>query len=139
MLIFIDTSGFKAYYDENDDHHRKARLWMNSLSSKDAHSLGGFVTTDYILDETITLLRIAHSHQKASEFIDSMLGSKVLTVVYTNEEIFQEALLLFKQRKDKVWSFTDCVSFVVMRSMGISDSFAFDAHFGEAGFATVPS
>ena len=136
-LVFIDTSAFKAYYDEKDDFHQEARNWMNDIAKKKL-VISGFVTTDYILDETITLVRLAHSHEKATEFAGAALASRILRIVYIDEERFLAALELFRRRRDKLWSFTDCASFCVMESIGIRSSFSFDANFKEAGFTIMP-
>lgn len=35
-------------------------------------------------------------------------------------------------------SLTDCVSFIVMRQLGVHEVFAFDRHFAEQGFVVRP-
>lgn len=35
-------------------------------------------------------------------------------------------------------SLVDCVSFEVMRDLGVKDVFAFDPHFREHGFTCIP-
>ncbi len=135
--VFIDTSAFKAFYDQKDERHEPARAWMEGLGSLES-SARGLVTTDYVLDETIILIMFAHSHGKAVEFADASLASKILAIEYVGKEGFGEALRLFRQSRDKAWSLTDCASFVTMRSLGIHRAFAFDPHFKQAGFDTVP-
>ena len=65
--IFVDTSAWKAYYDEEDELHGEARNLMNAIFPKEI-SVRAFITSDYVMDETITLVRFAHSHGKAAEF-----------------------------------------------------------------------
>ncbi len=96
--------------------------------------VSGFVTSDY---ETATLIRLADSHGRAVEFLDSVLSSKIIKLVYVNAEAFASAVALFKERRDKAWSFTDCTSFSIMRALGIRDCFAFDRNFEEAGFSSL--
>jgi uncharacterized protein len=96
------------------------------------------VTTDYPLDETFTLIMLAHSHGKAVEFADASLASRILAIEYVGKEGFAEALPLFKESTDKAWSLTDCASFVTMRALGMRRAFAFDSHFKQAGLDTVP-
>ncbi len=98
----------------------------------------GFVTTDYVMDETITLIRHAHSHAKATEFAEAALASRVLKIVYVDKIMFSSALELFRKNSDKTWSFTDCTSFAVMNSLGVATAFSFDRHFRQAGFETLP-
>ena len=135
MLAFVDSSAFKAIYDARDDFHGRASELMRRIAVRDTE-VTGFVTTDYVLDEAVTLTRFAHSHAKAVELADAAMASKFVEVVYCDEQLFSEGMSTFKGHPDKEWSFTDCVSFAAMRKHGIRT--AFDAHFRQAGFATVP-
>ena len=45
---------------------------------------------------------------------------------------------IFERYDDKDFSFTDCVSFVVMQENGIKEAFAFDEHFNQMGFIRNP-
>ncbi len=135
--LFVDTSAFKAFYDEEDEFHREARGFMDDIASKKI-SVRGFITSDYVLDETITLIRFAHSHPKALEFSRAVTSSKATRLLYVGQESFLKALDLFAQASDKPWSFTDCVSFILMRSLNLTTAFTFDPHFRQAGFRTLP-
>jgi predicted nucleic acid-binding protein len=55
-------------------------------------------------------------------------------VVRTDAALFSEGLMLYRQRLDKRWGLTDCISFVVMRQQQITDALTADAHFAQAGF-----
>ncbi len=55
-----------------------------------------------------------------------------------SSEIEVKALAIFEKYDDKDFSFTDCVSFVVMRVMGIQEAFAFDEHFNQMRFIRKP-
>lgn len=135
--IFVDTSAWKAFYDEEDELHGEARNLMNAISSKEI-SVRAFITSDYVMDEIITLIRFAHSHGKAAEFARAILSSRATRIVYVGEEAFLKALGLFSESKDKEWSFKDCASFTLMRLLNITKAFTFDPHFRQAGFQTLP-
>lgn len=137
LIVFVDTGALKANFDAGDEHHVRARKLMEDVRSRRAE-VTGFVTTDYVIDEAVTLTRFAHSHQKAAELAEAALGSSFMEVVYCGEETFGSALELFRQHSDKSWSFTDCVSFAVMNARGIGTAFTFDSHFAQAGFDVVP-
>ena len=137
LAAFVDTSAWKAYYDEEDELHVDARKFMESMSSRDA-PVRLLLTSDYVLDETVTLIRFAHSHSKAVEFAKTILSSRATRIVYLGEENFQKTLELFNESRDKEWSFTDCASFTVMRLLNVTRAFTFDAHFKQAGFQTLP-
>jgi len=52
----------------------------------------------------------------------------------------QAAWEVFRQFRDKQWSFTDCVSRVVIERLSIPAAFAFDEHFRQFGnVAVVPA
>jgi len=48
-----------------------------------------------------------------------------------------QAWQVFATYRDKGWSFTDCVSRVVIERLGIATAFAFDVHFRQFGTLTV--
>lgn len=95
------------------------------------------VTTDYILDESYTLLRSVLGHRMAVSF-----GREIQTggieIVQVDETIQKEAWEIFEQYQDKDFSFTDCTSFVVMKRARIKLAFTFDRHFQQYGFQTLP-
>lgn len=137
MLVFVDSSALKAVYDSGDDFHSRASELMRKIAARDT-DVTGFVTTDYVLDEAVTLTRFAHSHAKAVELAEATMASKFMKVVFCDEELFSEGMETFKRHSDKEWSLTDCVSFAAMKRHGIRKAFTFDAHFKQAGFASIP-
>jgi uncharacterized protein len=52
-------------------------------------------------------------------------------------ELFAEGLKLHRDRPDKGWSLTDCVSFIVMQRHKASDALTYDQHFEQAGFRAL--
>lgn len=129
----MDTAGFLALWDASDELHRRAVGLQRKLASRKCC----FLTTDYILDETVTLLRIRHSHAAAEDFLDAMEKTRFIQTEWTDSLRFSSAATLFRKHQDKEWSFTDCVSFAVMRERGISDAFTTDRHFAQAGFVPL--
>lgn len=128
--IFVDTAGFFALWDASDTHHAEAVALQAKLRSRRRR----LVTSDYVLDETITLLRYRHSHAAAVDFLSTIRNSRAIRINWIGSEIFDAAGSLFAERPDKEWSFTDCSSFVAMRRLHILDAFTTDHHFKQAGF-----
>ena len=128
--VFMDTSGFFALWDEGDQHHASAIRLQEQLIGRRRR----FVTTEYVVDETVTLLRMRHSHHAAADFLDTVERSEALRVEWIGPERFHSAAALFRKHTDKTWSFTDCVSFAVMRELRVRDAFTTDHHFKQAGF-----
>src|SRR5437867_288765 len=117
--VFIDTAGFLALWDAADDHHRRALDLQAGLTRKRRR----FLTSDYIVDETVTLLLVRHSHGAAADFLRTVRTSESLRLEWTTPDRFHAAADFFSRHDDKEWSFTDCVSFTLMRELSISDSF----------------
>jgi uncharacterized protein len=128
--VFFDTAGFLALWDRTDEHHSRAVKLQADLTRKRRR----FITTDYVVDETTTLLLVRHSHTAATDFLQTIRSTGFLHLKWTDSELFKDAADLFVDHDDKEWSFTDCVSFVVMRNAGLSDCFTSDHHFRQAGF-----
>jgi predicted nucleic acid-binding protein len=137
LLVFVDTSALKANYDASDDFHEKASGLMEKIATREL-DVTSFVTTDYVLDEALTLTRFAHSHKKALELADATLSSKFMRVVYCDAALFRESMKIFRQYFDKEWSFTDCLSFATMKKYNIKIAFTFDPHFEQFGFSIIP-
>jgi predicted nucleic acid-binding protein len=67
----------------------------------------------------------------------SILLEEVLEIVWITPADVRRAWEVFRAYRDKAWSFTDCVSFVVMERLGLRTAFAFDQHFRQFGIVTV--
>ena len=98
------------------------------------------MTTDYVIDETVTRLRYDAGHHAATDFLDLLTPvqrSGNLRIVGIDEALFAEAVAIFRQYDTAVLSFTDCVSFAVCRARGLDEAFGFDQHFPMMGIALV--
>jgi predicted nucleic acid-binding protein len=120
---------------EDDVNHEVARRFLSQLASG---KHGVSVTTDYVLDETLTLLRSRRGLDAAITFVGKIRNSKSVRVFWIDESIFEKALEGFRASKRKSWSFTDCTSFALMKELSVAQAFAFDKHFEEAGLGACP-
>ncbi|MCT7985663.1 PIN domain-containing protein [Laspinema sp. A4] len=110
--------------------HQKAR----DLSQ----TMGGF----YIFTSEMVLAEVLNDFSKRGKFfrevaialIESLYNHPNVTVIQQSSQQFKEGLLLYKQRPDKEWSLTDCVSFKIMEEHSITEAIAYDKHFEQAGF-----
>ncbi len=96
------------------------------------------VTTSYVFDETITYLNSRNHHEKAVEVGENILLSPTIDLVHIDENLFFEGWTMFQQYKDKRYSLTDCISFIVIKQKDLETALAFDKHFVQAGFKTEP-
>lgn len=133
--MFIDTSAFYALNDPHDRCHSEAKSYLDAV--RNALHVALF-TSNYIIDESLTLIRMKLGHDIAVRFGTQVRESKVLTIIRIEEDIEEAAWDIFQSFTDKEYSFTDCTSFAVMKQQGISDAFAFDKHFRQHGFIVHP-
>ena len=137
-IIFVDTSAWYAIQDKSDANHNIAAIFVKESMARKYR----MVTTNYILDETYTLILERIGYKFAVQFkhiVDIMLNSHTLTIIRISESIEESAWEVFEQfNVDKKWSFTDCTSKVVMEERRIDEVFAFDGDFKQMGFIRKP-
>lgn len=132
-MIFVDTGAFLARYLEKDQYHDRAlRTWRR------LEGVARVVTSNFVLDELFTLLGRRASYAFAADRARHILSSEKLEILRPDPETEIEAVDLFEKYADQRISFTDCVSFVLMRSHKIRQVFSFDRHFELAGFSMWP-
>lgn len=129
--LFVDTGAWYALADRDDAHHAEASEFL-------AASARPFLTTSYVLIETVNLVNARLGHACAARFIEQSRTSKLLTLHSISAREHEQSEAFFKRHADKDWSLTDCSSFVVMNALGLTDAFTFDRHFAQAGFSRVP-
>ncbi len=127
---FVDTSGFYALLVKKDGSHERARAFVEQA----ARSGGRFITTDYILDETATLLKGRRRAHLAQALFETVFMSAACRVEWMEPDGFARTKAFFLKHHDQEWSFTDCFSFSVMRRLGLRDALTADAHFRRVGF-----
>jgi predicted nucleic acid-binding protein len=132
--LFADTAGWVACADESDPAH-KAAVQARDRWLADG---GALVTTDYVIDETLTLLRIRLGMGAAETWWRQIEGSGRLTWEWVGVERAERARAIFFQFRDKDFSFTDCTSFVVMKELKIRQALTTDKHFGQMGYEMLP-
>lgn len=132
--VFVDTGAFVALVDADDQHHLGAKRFVRSLPKKRR----ALVTSTYVVDEAITLVRMRIAHRAAVNFGERLLETRWCRIVEIDEPLRRAAWELFVRYQDQSFSFTDCTSFALMRSMDITDAFAFDGDFAAAGFTRLP-
>jgi predicted nucleic acid-binding protein len=134
-MIFVDTSDWLALADSHDTDHSRARAFSRRVARGE---FGKQVTTNYVMTETITLIRRRLGLDNAASFAASISTSKEVRLFWIEPVHHSEAWELMVARTDKDWSSTDCTSSGVIRALNILDAFAFDEDFGQAGFTILP-
>lgn len=130
--VLVDTGAWYALADKQDTNHEPAAAIQRLLIAQRPR----LFTTNYIVDETYTLLRTRLSQLSAVRFLDDLRASTVTLIrVTAADEATTEALL--RRFVDKRFSYTDATSFVVMERLGIPAAFTFDRNFAEYGRVAV--
>ena len=133
--LFIDTGAFFAQRNPGDEHHERAARGFAELTDSSA----ALYSSEHILDETLTLLARRESYAYATEAGEELLASRALRWLDATAADWSAALRLMRKYADQGVSFTDCISFALMKREGISHVFGFDRHFRAAGFRLWPS
>lgn len=132
--LFVDTAGWMMLADANDVDHNKARAARDGWLKRG----GVLVSTDYVMDETLTLLRMRLGIDEAEQWWDQVSTSSRLVWEWIDTARAEKARAWFFRWRDKSFSFTDCTSFVVMKERRLKQVLTSDGHFAQAGFALVP-
>ena len=132
-MTFADTAGWYASLIPADSNYQSALTWLGSHH-------GRLLTTDYVIDETLTLLRSRGYRDAALDWGAKMFAPNCPVLVhYVTPAEIARAWDVFRRFADKDWSFTDCTSKVVMEALGVVTAFSFDQHFRQFGtIAVVP-
>ncbi len=131
--VFFDTWGWVAIAHKEDTHHKDAVSFYRTFLL----NTGIPVTTDYVLAETITLLRARTDPNGTNAFVDTVLSAvKEGRILFEkiDEKRWEKSWELSKKYNDKPSiSFVDFTSFAVMKDTGVSEVLTADSHFEEVG------
>lgn len=129
-MILVDTGFLLALAQPTDGLHTRAAHWAQQLSEP-------LVVTEYVLLETVNSLSKRADRPRAHRIVDLISGDEDYALVYSSRALITAGLRLHRERVDKEWSLTDCISFHIMRERGITRALAYDAHFEQAGFEAL--
>lgn len=95
------------------------------------------VTTAWVLTEVGDALSAPENRPAFLELLGLLQDSPDARILGPTDELFKRGIKLFRQRMDKEWSLTDCISFVVMNDERVTDALTGDRHFEQAGFCAL--
>ena len=133
-MIFVDAGAFLGLYNTRDQYHRVASEGWDKLRKQ--HEI--IVTSNWVLNEILTLLARRAGYSIAAERAHAVYLSSYITILRSSHEDELEAISLLEKFADQGVGFSDCVSFVLMRKRHIQTVFSFDRHFTFAGFELWP-
>jgi predicted nucleic acid-binding protein len=131
--VFADTGYWIALLDPQDTLHSKAVNLSITLSQAQ------IITSQMVLTEVLNHFSKSGNFLRyaAASLIESLKVNPSISIIFQTDDIFQQALNLYKQRPDQAWSHTDCSSFCIMKQQGLLESLAYDKHFEQAGFIAL--
>jgi hypothetical protein len=128
--LFVDTFCFLARLNRHDAAHERAIELSRQVTSR-------IVATAWVLAEVADALNAPHQRELASKLYESLIGDSSVTIVEPEQGIYDRGWQLYRQRPDKSWSLTDCISFVVMNDLNLREALIGDKHFEQAGFVAL--
>lgn len=132
--VFVDSGAWFAVQVADDGHHVAATEALPAL----LEGSKALVTSNLVVGETYTLLRLAKGYREARRFLDTLASSAKLERVFVSEQLERDAYEVARRYADHPFSYVDATSFALMRQQRIQHAFAFDAHFRIAGFSRIP-
>ncbi len=128
--VFVDTSAWFAYARKDDPDHEAVSRALEEWE-------GRLVTSDFIFDETVTLVRVRLGHGAALRVGTALRDPEVVELARLLPEDQEDAWAQFSRSRDKDYSFTDCTSFALMRRLRLHAAVATNRHFQQTGFLVV--
>ena len=132
--VFIDTGGWVALADEDDLNHKDASSLFPSLLK----TCKELITSNLVVAESYILILKGLGHDSAVAFLDKINSSPKIIRIYSNSDLEKEAEEILKKYRDQDFSYTDAVSFSIMKMQKIKRAFSFDKHFQTMGLIRIP-
>jgi hypothetical protein len=132
--VFVDTSAFVALRNSSETEHESARAALRELISEGA----ALFTSNYVFAETYTALMVRVGRGEAIEWGRRFLKGGAIDLVHLDRPTEERAWEILERHDDKRWSYVDATSFALVERDGVSEAFAFDAHFVQRGLRVLP-
>lgn len=129
-MVFVDTGAWFAKFVPEDPNHARIESWFVTNNRP-------VLTTDYCIDETLTLLAARNRLARALVAGRFLFEGSFVRIHFIAVDQIHRAWILFQQRAMAGWSFTDCTSKIVIDDLRITTAVALDAHFQQFGNVTV--
>lgn len=129
-MIFLDTGYLVAITRREDALHERAAGWSRAAT-------GPFLTTEYVLCEFMNAMSAPADRPAAHLLLAQLREHPRIEIMWASPVLLEAGIVMHRDREDKSWSLTDCISFGVMAQLGVRDSLTHDRHFEQAGFRAL--
>lgn len=129
-MIFMDAGALYALVVTSDSQHAAVKEWYDANQDP-------LVTTDYCVDELLTLLVARRRPTLAVATGWKLFNEELCRLHFLSPDQIRRAWIVFQAQHRLGWSFTDCSSKIVIDDLGISTAVALDDHFRQFGDVTV--
>lgn len=131
--VFLDASYAIALSSLADEHHDRAAEIAERIEAEETR----LITTRSVVLEIGNALAGLRYRRAAIELLDALEYDPAVEIVPLTQQSYERSLRLYRERPDKEWGLTDCLSFVVMEDRGLTDALTADGHFHQAGFRAL--
>ena len=131
--VFLDAAYAIALSVPKDSYHQRAVLLADELEASKTR----LVTTRAVMLEIGNALSKQRYRHAAVELLRSLEADPNVIIVPLSEDLYAQAFRLYRERPDKDWGLTDCISFIAMQGRKITEALTTDEHFQQAGFRAL--
>jgi uncharacterized protein len=129
-MILVDTSYLVALALPRDQLHARAFAWSQTIRTR-------LVVTEYVLWECVNFFSDQMNRARAETVVSHISDHAQYELIPATRGLFLRGYELHRNRPDKSWSLTDCISFLVMSQRRMQSALTYDLHFEQAGFEAL--
>lgn len=132
--VFLDASHAIALSASTGQHHKQAEIIAEQLEAEGTR----LVTTRVVILEIGNALAKFRYRNAVINLLDSLEKDPNVEIIPISEQfVYEKAFQLYRDRPDKEWSITDCISFIVMQDRKLIEALTAEEHFRQAGFRVM--
>lgn len=131
--IFVDSAQYIAFLSPNDNLHEAANETAELLNGQPT------VTSEAVLVEVLNMLasRGPNFRRQAVEFVETLRDELSVTIEPQTPELFDKGMELFRDRPDKTYGLTDCMSMVTCKKYNVAEVATSDHDFVQEGYTIL--
>ena len=118
-------------------HNRSVSQVGRNACQEDRSEGLRLITTRAVVLEIGNALAKLRYRSAAVQLLRALEEDPNVEIVPLSEELYKRGLQLYRERLDKEWSLTDCISITVMQERGLTEALTTDKHFQQAGFEVL--